>query len=858
MRARLERITKLLFIAGAASAFAFAGCAGEDGADGTNGVDGTSCTVTDNGDGTTTIACDDGTTATVSNGEDGNNGTNGADGDSCTVTDNGDGTKTVACDDGTTATIVDGADGGSCSVTDNGDGTTTIACDDGTTATVADGEDVDPATLDDIQAQLDELAAAGPESCTVCHKDAGMHHQAVYDRYDDASRIAMTIIDVVSTDNGDNTYDAVMTFDITWMGMRYEDANGLPGLDQKRFYTVRWDGTKYVDSKSFGSIMATATPGRYTASADGMSYAPENSDAAVYGYLAVTSLPTEPPAGHVHLYDDVFNAGLIYGNAGVYESTANVEGCEKCHGAPYMKHGYRGAEATNLPDFVACKTCHYDDRNGGHIDWQILVDDPVRYAELHAGADTTAAEDAKYAYVANVMNDTHMSHAMEFPYPQSMANCVTCHEGKLDRILTDANFKISTCKSCHPMTGSEEYGTADLALETLWGDAGYNHAETDTCNNCHKAGSNTPDFKAIHSGYNRVIFFDEGVKYAELFTVTIDDASVTDNVMTIKFSAHEVAGSTATMQASDIVPTLLVGLYGYDTKDFIVGPHERDENSNRLLEMVIDGEATNPRFTVVSSANGDFEVDIDISMWEDLMVDGVVLRAEIAVEPELRDANDTRLALNAVSRTFDFASDDFDDDYFDDIVDVQNCNNCHEALATTFHSPNRGGSIRTCRLCHITKNGGSHLEMQSRSLDSYVHAIHSFQDYDPGDIDFTDPVEKLRYEMHIEHGYPNFTILNCESCHNPGMYDVPKQNKSLGGLLSKSDAVADREIQNVPAYVTGPASRACGGCHRAEYINEDDFNGLVAFNQHMKQNGYLIEDADGMVLMAIETIMSMF
>jgi hypothetical protein len=43
------------------------------------------------------------------------------------------------------------------------------------------------------------------------------------------------------------------------------------------------------------------------------------------------------------------------------------------------------------------------------------------------------------------MNDVHMSHAMEFPYPQSMSNCVTCHEGKLDKILTDANFKISTC-----------------------------------------------------------------------------------------------------------------------------------------------------------------------------------------------------------------------------------------------------------------------------------------------------------------------------------------------------------------------------------------------------------------------------
>ena len=53
------------------------------------------------------------------------------------------------------------------------------------------------------------------------------------------------------------------------------------------------------------------------------------------------------------------------------------------------------------------------------------------------------------------MNDVHMSHAMEFPYPQSMANCVTCHAGKLDTVLADTNFTITTCRSCHPVTGAK-------------------------------------------------------------------------------------------------------------------------------------------------------------------------------------------------------------------------------------------------------------------------------------------------------------------------------------------------------------------------------------------------------------------
>lgn len=139
-----------------------AGCAAEDGSsctvadngDGTHtiscgdgttavvmdGMDGTSgaCSVTDNGDGTKTIDCDDGTSVTVEGGAD------GTDGDSCTVTDNGDGTYDLTCEDGTSVTISDGADGtdgDSCTVVDNGDGTYTVSCEDGTSVTFSDGAD---------------------------------------------------------------------------------------------------------------------------------------------------------------------------------------------------------------------------------------------------------------------------------------------------------------------------------------------------------------------------------------------------------------------------------------------------------------------------------------------------------------------------------------------------------------------------------------------------------------------------------------------------------------------------------------------------------------------------------------------
>ncbi|HSR34825.1 MAG TPA: hypothetical protein VLY63_30010 [Anaerolineae bacterium] len=154
--------------------------------------------------------------------------------------------------------------------------------------------------------------------------------------------------------------------------------------------------------------------------------------------------------------------------------------------------------------------------------------------------------------------------------------------------------------------------------------------------------------------------------------------------------------------------------------------------------------------------------------------------------------------------------------------------------------------------------------MQSRSIDSYIHAIHAGQAFDIGDIDFALPVEKLHYEHHIEFPYPTHGATNCESCHVKGTNNVPDQAASLPGLQSASDSPLngwDRNIGEIPEAVTGPASRACGGCHRAELINEDDARGLAIFNQHTRQGGYLVdggEDPDGALATVIDAIMAIF
>ena len=304
---------------------------------------------------------------------------------------------------------------------------------------------------------LDGLDGAGllpvdqakAESCATCHNGIGTEHQEIYDSYVDTSNLTLTINSMSSAADGAGTFTVTTNFSVTQNGLPYLDADNLPLMDQKTFYTVQYDSTarEYLNSttlfsRGFSNVgnIVSLGGGDYNAVTTGVATQPEVLAAPfdgyqVYGYLAQGPLfeheggsGAEIPEGsHVHLYDNVANAALAVGtaqegNAAQYISAANVAGCEKCHGVPYLKHGYRAPQVSGLPDFASCKSCHYDDRNGNHRDWQYMVDRPFDWAT------GVALPAGKYDYTANIMNDVHMSHAMEFPYPQSAQNCNTCQQ----------------------------------------------------------------------------------------------------------------------------------------------------------------------------------------------------------------------------------------------------------------------------------------------------------------------------------------------------------------------------------------------------------------------------------------------
>jgi hypothetical protein len=355
---------------------------------------------------------------------------------------------------------------------------------------------------------------AEPESCTTCHDEAGSDHQESYDElYQDG---VITVTDVNYEYTAPDTH--TITFTMTKDGDPF-DANDADSLS---IYYAPYTGTafQFEPANRFFSLKGTLThdgAGGITSTLTNSDpkYASDFDDVdgiiAIYGRDEVVArLPNS------RVYQNKYPFAALYetGDGVDYVSAANNDGCEKCHTVPYLKHSYIYGQVDQDPttDFYTCKVCHVDNYQGGHLDWQLLVDDPMLAVDyIEDDTVLTAAQEEQYAYVMSLMNDVHMSHAMEFPYPQSMANCATCHEGKLDVTLTDANFNMETCKSCHPITGSEEYGTDEYAIVNILPSPMHDTMDLTTvdCASCHSAASFAPVFSEIHTGYDTMIYAAE-------------------------------------------------------------------------------------------------------------------------------------------------------------------------------------------------------------------------------------------------------------------------------------------------------------------------------------------------------------
>ena len=364
------------------------------------------------------------------------------------------------------------------------------------------------------------LANTNVESCNVCHDGVGGYHQAVYAQAFDSDYV-LTVGDVTSTGLA-APFTLEIDFNVTYMGAPYDtDPTSAAFVDGFFFAVSQWSdasgmferpGAPFSEFSGITGDFTSDAPGSYTLTAI-VDYDVDAWDSgAIVGQLAFNELPEDewPDSPtrddeHFHAYNDLSLDAVEIGTGSLaldYTSLANVEGCAACHGAPYRKHGNIQARVEGAPDFAYCKSCHFDDRTGGHPEWQWEADDPASWAVFEGPGRVPPELEDDYAYIADVMNVTHMSHAMHLPYPQSMSNCVTCHDGNLLAVLDNDYFTPKTCKSCHVVDGVNTWPEGEItgdkgdynrtarapALNYLTIEAGvesfHNFDELTTCTQC--------------------------------------------------------------------------------------------------------------------------------------------------------------------------------------------------------------------------------------------------------------------------------------------------------------------------------------------------------------------------------------
>ena len=188
------------------------------------------------------------------------------------------------------------------------------------------------------------MVSAEPESCSVCHKDAGAKHQASYDElYQDG---VIKVIDLAYSFTAPDT--STITFKMTKNGAPFNAKNA----DNLSIYFTPYTEGKFqfdppAERLSLKGEMAYDGDGGNTSTMTGtLDISGVTGIIVVYGRDdTLGTIPDTRVAQAKYPF-----AAMLETGAGVdYVSTANDAGCVKCHTDPYLKHGYIYAQVDKDP-----------------------------------------------------------------------------------------------------------------------------------------------------------------------------------------------------------------------------------------------------------------------------------------------------------------------------------------------------------------------------------------------------------------------------------------------------------------------------------------------------------------------------
>lgn len=527
-------------------------------------------------------------------------------------------------------------------------------------------------------------------------------------------------------------------------------------------------------------------------------------------------------------------------SASLTRDIVRTETCNGCHGVTSdTQLALHGGGRTQVE---YCVTCHNpgstDGQSGNTVDFKVMIH------KIHYGASLTN----KPYEIVGFGNNVHDYSFVNFT--KDIDDCTNCHKNDVGgEVPADWHNwsevpSMAACGSCH-----DDVNFVTGANHNIGGVQTTNA----NCNFCHPATGAFPadedtlpqPIEAVHQGVARR---DEGGLYAGVgdgYQVDIVDYDPASRELTVEYSVTKDGMKmdldndpewTAPQGASRLA--LIVG---WNTE-----PDYDNLDSESAPALPISINALDVGGAVSETGPGTMVYSAVVSLPSAATAGSVTagLEGHPAADLDGLGPYSDRIAVKNAFDSVDATPRAAGLELRRQIVDVDNCNKCHDAAGNgiSLHGNNRTGVIDVCVLCHTgdttdinrrpvqpatTADGKVEEMIHFRRM---IHEIHNGAELEDGLFiyGFGGSVNDFSHVEFIGN------LQNCETCHLPGTYSAEAAQEE--GLATTIDTGADLEDPGDDLNIS-PAAAVCSGCHSHEHATD-----------HMKLNGASFHALDDDIL----------
>jgi OmcA/MtrC family decaheme c-type cytochrome len=470
----------------------------------------------------------------------------------------------------------------------------------------------------------------------------------------------------------------------------------------------------------------------------------------------------------------------------------DISACNTCHN-PLSMHGQFGPP---IQDVKLCVMCHTSEmpptQNGESLNFKVFIH------KIHRGENLPSVQ-AGTPYLLGQADFSTVA------LPQDIRNCQTCHSPAAAGYTSWYTYPSrASCGACHD----------DLDWTTGANHPGGSQANDSACANCHIPDSGH-EWDASVKGAHTVPF-----KSTQLVGLNATIVSVTNTAPgqnpTIQFTLAQNDG-TPINPAS--LGSSLNALMGGPTTDYAINPFREGASG-----AAFDGTTATYTFTHAIPADA-------VGTWA-FTLEG---RRTVTLNPHPMDNTSvTESLFNPVSYA---AVTDSEPQPRRMVVDLANCNRCHDQL--TLHGGYRKNT-EMCVICHnpnendSTRRPADQAPPESVDFKRMIHRIHTGEELSQnftiyGFYSPPNPPNPINFN---EVRFPG-DRRDCEKCHAAGTEEVletpppallptptprdfytPMQHYTTACLgCHDTEAAAAHAFVNTATFPSGAVVEACTVCH---------------------------------------------